>query len=162
MSGKALNKKAFARVILPVFIAALLISAIPGAVFAGESKDMITSFTDLKTAIRAAKDGDTLYVGDIDFTPSGNIFNSLMRVEADKSLTVKSGKSDGKAVFTNGSFILSGAKTDDGRNTFHFENIIFDGGIDTATLQFSDYDCQWSEEEQRYLLEEPRVAQYAL
>ena len=162
MSGKALNKKAFARVILPVFIAALLIFAIPGAVFAGESKDMITSFTDLKAAIRAAKDGDTLYVGDIDFTPSGNIFNSLMRVEADKSLTVKSGKSDGKAVFTNGSFILSGAKTDDGRNTFHFENIIFDGGVDTSSLKFSDYDYQWSEEEQRYLLDEPRVAQYAI
>ncbi|MCQ2321978.1 MAG: hypothetical protein MJZ91_11740, partial [Bacteroidales bacterium] len=162
MIDKARNKKAFARVISLIFIVVLLISAIPCTVFAGESKELITSFTDLKTAIRAAKDGDTLYVGDIDFTPSGNIFNSLMRIETDKSLTIKSGKSNGKAVLTNGSFILSGSKTGESRNTFHFENIIFDGGVDTASLKFTDYDCQWSEEEQRYLLEEPRVAQYAL
>ena len=162
MIDKARNKKAFARVISLIFIVVLLISAIPCTVFAGECKELITSFTDLKTAIRAAKDGDTLYVGDIDFTPSGNIFNSLMRIETDKSLTIKSGKSNGKAVLTNGSFILSGSKTGESRNTFHFENIIFDGGVDTASLKFTDYDCQWSEEEQRYLLEEPRVAQYAL
>ena len=79
MIDKARNKKAFARVISLIFIVVLLISAIPCTVFAGESKELITSFTDLKTAIRAAKDGDTLYVGDINFTPSGNIFNSLGR-----------------------------------------------------------------------------------
>ena len=162
MFGKIPNTKTLARVISLIFIVVLLISAIPCTVFAGESKELITSFTDLKTAIRAAKDGDTLYVGDIDFTPSGNIFNSLMRVETDKSLTIRNGKSDGKAVFTNGSLILSGSKTSDSRNMFHFENIIFDGGVDTSSLKFSDYDYQWSEEEQRYLLDEPRVAQYAL
>ena len=32
----------------------------------------------------------------------------------------------------------------------------------SSSLKFSDYDYQWSEEEQRYLLDEPRVAQYAL
>ena len=162
MLGKTLNKKALKRIASAFLLAMLVISTIPCTAFAGESKDMITSFTDLKTAIRAAKDGDTLYVGDIDFTPSGNIFNSLMRVETDKSLTIKSGKSNEKAVFTNGSFILSGSKTDSGRNTFHFENIIFDGGVDTSLLTAADFDCQWSEEDQRYLLEEPRVAQYAL
>ena len=162
MLGKTLNKKALKRIASAFLLAMLVISTIPCTVHAEESKDMITSFTDLKTAIRAAKDGDTLYVGDIDFTPSGNIFNSLMRVETDKSLIIKSGKNDGKAVFTNGSFILSGSKTSDSRKTFHFENIIFDGGVDTSSLKFSDYDYQWSEEEQRYLLDEPRVAQYAL
>ena len=162
MLGKTLNKKALKRIASAFLLAMLVISTIPCTVHAEESKDMITSFTDLKTAIRAAKDGDTLYVGDIDFTPSGIIFNSLMRVETDKSLIIKSGKNDGKAVFTNGSFILSGSKKSDSRNTFHFENIIFDGGIDTSSLKFSDYDYQWSEEEQRYLLDEPRVAQYAL
>lgn len=162
MFGKTLNTKTLARITSALLLTMLLISAMLCTAFAGESKDVITSFTDLKTAIRAAKDGDTLYVGDIDFTPSGNMFKLIMRIEADKNLTIKSGKSDGKAVFTNGSFILSGAKTDDGRKTFYFENIIFDGGVDTASLQFSDFDCQWSEEEQRYLLEEPRVAQYAL
>ena len=162
MLRKVLNKKAFAKVISFTSIVMLLIFTIPCTVFAEESKDMITSFADLKAAIRAAKDGDTIYVGDINFTPSGNIFNSLMRVEADKSLTIKSGKSDGRAVFTNGSFILSSSKSGYGRNTFHFENIIFDGGIDATTLKFSDYDCQWSEKEQRYIINEPRVAQYAL
>ncbi len=162
MFGKALNKKTFARVISLIIFAVVLFSAIPCTAFARESKEVITSFSDLKTAIHGAKDGDTLYVGDIDFTPSGDIFNSWMRIETDKSITIKSGKSDGKAVFTNGSFILSGSKTGNNRNTFLFENIVFDGGVDTASLQFSDFDCQWSEEEQRYLLEEPRVAQYAL
>lgn len=162
MFGKTLNTKTLARITSALLLTMLLISAMPCTVFAGENKDMITSFTDLKTAIRAAKDGDTLYVGDIDFTPSGDMFKLIMRIEADKNLTIKSGKSDGKAVFTNGSFILSGAKTDDGRNTFHFEDIIFDGGVDTSKLTVADFDLQWSEEEQRYLLEEPRVAQYAL
>lgn len=162
MFGKTLNTKKLARITSALLLTMLLISAMPCTVFAGESKDMITSFTDLKTAIRAAKDGDTLYVGDIDFTPSGDMFKLIMRIEADKSLTIKSGKSNEKAVFTNGSFILSGSKTDSGRNTFHFENIIFDGGVDTSLLTAADFDCQWSEEDQRYLLEEPRVAQYAL
>ncbi len=162
MFGKTLNTKTLARITSALLLTMLLISAMPCTAFAGESKDMITSFTDLKTAIRAAKDGDTLYVGDIDFTPSGDMFKLIMRIEADKSLTIKSGKSNEKAVFTNGSFILSGSKTDSGRNTFHFENIIFDGGVDTSLLTAADFDCQWSEEDQRYLLEEPRVAQYAL
>ncbi|MCQ2534672.1 MAG: LuxR C-terminal-related transcriptional regulator [Clostridia bacterium] len=162
MFGKTLNTKTLARITSALLLTMLLISAMPCTVFAGENKDMITSFTELKTAIRAAKDGDTLYVGDIDFTPSGDMFKLIMRIEADKSLTIKSGKSNEKAVFTNGSFILSGSKTDSGRNTFHFENIIFDGGVDTSLLTAADFDCQWSEEEQRYLLEEPRVAQYAL
>lgn len=162
MFGKTLNTKTLARITSALLLTMLLISAMPCTVFAGENKDMITSFTDLKTAIRAAKDGDTLYVGDIDFTPSGDMFKLIMRIEADKSLTIKSGKSNEKAVFTNGSFILSGSKADSGRNTFHFENIIFDGGVDTSLLTAADFDCQWSEEDQRYLLEEPRVAQYAL
>lgn len=162
MFGKTLNTKTLARITSALLLTMLLISAMPCTVFAGENKDMITSFIDLKTAIRAAKDGDTLYVGDIDFTPSGDMFKLIMRIEADKSLTIKSGKSNEKAVFTNGSFILSGSKTDSGRNTFHFENIIFDGGVDTSLLTAADFDCQWSEEDQRYLLEEPRVAQYAL
>ena len=87
--------------------------------------------------------GATIYVGDIDFTPSGDMVKLIMRIEADKSLTLKSGKSDGQAaVFTNGSLILSGAKSGDGRNTFHFENIIFDGGVDTSGLTVADFDLQ--------------------
>ena len=162
MLGKTLNTKKTARIMSLILIAVILISVMLCSACDGENKEIITSFTDLKTAIRAAEDGDTLYVGDIDFTPSGDIFNLIMRIEADKSLTIKSGKRNAKSVFTNGSFILSGSKTGDSRTHFYFENIIFDGGVDTSSLMFSDFDCQWSEVEQRYLLDEPRIAQYTL
>ena len=154
--------KVLQKVVSLILPAVIMVSAIPCTVFAEESKDIISSFTELKTAISMANDGDILYVGDIDFTPPGNIFNSLMRIEADKNLTIRSGKSGEKAVFLNGSFILRAGKSESEKKSFHFENIVFDGGVDTASLQFSDFDCQWSEEEQRYLLDEPKVAQYAL
>ena len=59
MFGKTLNTKTLARITSALLLTMLLISAMPCTVFAGENKDMITSFTDLKTAIRAAKDGDS-------------------------------------------------------------------------------------------------------
>lgn len=154
--------KAVKNFISALLAAVLLAAALPCAVSAAEQKEIITTFADLKTAVRAANDGDTIYVGDIDFTPPGDIDNSWMRIEADKSLTVRSGKNGGKAVFTNGSFILSAGKTADGKNTFRFENIVFDGGTDTAELSTADFDYPWSEEEQRYLSDEPEKAQHAL
>ena len=96
MSEKRLKTKVLQKVVSLILPAMILVSAIPCTVFAEESTDIITSFTELKMAISAANDGDILYVGDIDFTPSGNIFNSLMRIETDKSLTIKSGKATGR------------------------------------------------------------------
>ncbi len=148
----------------------LVIFALPGNVSAKGSTALISSFSELKQAIHAANDGDILYVDDIDFTPTGGINNSWMRIEINKSLTIRSGKDsakDGsmggaKAVFTNGSFILSGSKVAGESISLRFENIVFDGGINTANLKTTDFDYPWSEEEQRYLLNEPELAQYAL
>lgn len=162
MFGKSLNTRFVQKTISVILFLALMLFLMPCTVFAGDSTNMITSYTDLKEAIRAAKDGDVLYVGDIDFTPLGDSYKLIMRIEADKSLTIKSGKSDGKAVFTNGSFILSGSKASGDGNTFNFENIVFDGGVDTSKLKAADFDLQWSEEEQQNLLLEPLPAQYAL
>lgn len=162
MFGKIRNRKICAKVSAMILLGMIMISAIPFTAYAEDNKDIITSYTDLKAAINAAKDGDILYVGDIDFTPPDTIFNSLMRIVTDKNLTVKSGKSNEKAVFLNGSFILSAGKSESEKKSFRFENIVFDGGVDTASLKFADFDYQWSEEEQRYLLDEPRIAQYAL
>lgn len=150
------------RLLFVVLIAAIAVSAVPYKAAAEENKDLITSFSDLKAAINAANDGDTLYVGDIDFSPVGGVNNTWMRIEANKSLTFKSGKKDGKSVFTNGSIILTGSKSAGGKNTFYFENIIFEGGIDTAELKTTDFDYPWSETEQCFTMNEPEMAQYAI
>ncbi|MCQ2771296.1 MAG: LuxR C-terminal-related transcriptional regulator, partial [Clostridia bacterium] len=98
----------------------------------------------------------------IDFTPTDDIANCIMRIEIDKSLTIKSGYNYRKAVLKNGSLILEGGKTSDNRSTFIIENIVFDGLINTNQLKYSDFDYPWSEEEQEYILDEPEMAQYAL
>lgn len=162
MMAKFIKSDNLRKVTVLVLAVSLFFFILPFSAYADGGSDIISSFSELKTAIHAASDGDILYVGDIDFTPAGNIANFLMRIEADKNLTIKSGKASGKAVFTNGSFILSGSKGSSEKSTFRFENIIFDGGITNTELKIADFDYPWSEEEQRYLLDEPVMAQYAL
>lgn len=170
MFGRVTTHNRFFRAGVSIMVLILVIFALPGNVSAKGSTALISSFSELKQAIHAANDGDILYVDDIDFTPTGSINNSWMRIEINKSLTIRSGKDsakDGgmggaKAVFTNGSFILSGSKVAGESISLRFENIVFDGGINTADLKTTDFDYPWSEEEQRYLLNEPELAQYAL
>ena len=109
--------------------------------------------------ISEAKAGDTIYVGDIDFDelPPGwqTTLNSSKRLIVNKSLTIKSGKPDGSAaVFAGGSFILSGPILDAQSISCNFENIIFDGGIDTAELALEDWELIDTEPE-------PKKAQFA-
>ncbi len=101
--------------------------------------ELITDFNALTAAINEAKDGDVLYVGDIDCSPSGNIFNSYMSIRLDKSITVKNGKKDGKATFLNGGFILKGSKVAGEKTACRFEGISFDGGADSVTIADFDY-----------------------
>lgn len=161
MNRFLLPTKTTGRLLSVLLLAALLITLLPIRANADEPDGLITSYAQLKAAIHAAKDGDTLLVGNLDFTPPGDTANSWMRIETDKSLTIRGGKTDGKSVLKNGSFILSGAKTGGGL-TFRFENVIFDGGIDTSALKTTDFDYPWDEVNQEYLLDEPRIAQYAL
>ena len=162
MSETGTKTKKIEMITAVLLILVLILAIPPSTAVATEDNKIISSFTELKVAIHDANEGDTIFVGDIDFTPTGSVANSLMRIAVNKCLTIKSGKNGEKAVFTKGGFILSGAKAGSERSTFIFENIIFDGGVDTTALRFSDYDCRWSEEEQRFLLAEPKDAQYAL
>ncbi len=145
----------------PVLCAVLLMLSL---VFAGcaspDSRDLITDYNALVAAIRDARHGDVLLVGDIDFSPtSPDLPNSYMNIELDKSLTIKSAK--GKAVFTNSSFLLKGSKVSDSELQCRFEDIIFDGGTDTQSLVGVDFDYPWSEATQSNTWNAPMKAQQA-
>ncbi len=102
--------------------------------------NLITTRSDFFNAISIANDGDTLLVGDIDFNlqATGDV-NQGERILIDKSITVKNGKTSGKAVFLGGSFVLSGTKISASHTSFTFENIVFDEGLDTSTLTVEDW-----------------------
>ncbi len=117
--------------------------------FASKDPDLITDYTTLMTAVQEAKDGDVLLVGDIDFSPlSPDIPHSMMYIAIEKDLTIKSGKIDGKAVLSNGAFLLSGNKVAGEILTVHFENIVFDGKADWDGLLEADFAHPFSEAEQ--------------
>ncbi len=105
----------------------------------GESSGLITTRDDFKNAVLNANNGGTLLVGDIDFylQATGDV-NEGERITIDKSITVKSGKTDGNAIFTGASFILSGTKISSSYTTFVFENIVFDEKLDTDSLTLED------------------------
>ncbi len=101
---------------------------------------LITDYNALMSAINDADDGDTIFVGDIDFSPhSPDIANSYMTVGIKKSLNIKSGKQGG-AVFANGGFLLSGSKVSGEKIQLVFENIVFDGKADSESISLSDFD----------------------
>ncbi len=111
----------------------------PNFASAQETK-LITSRTDFFNAISIANDGDTLLVGDIDFNlqATGDV-NEGERILIDKSITVKNGKTSGKAIFSGASFVLSGTKISASHTSFTFENIVFDEGLDTSALTVEDW-----------------------
>lgn len=124
--------------------------------------ELITNQNDLLSAISNARDGDVLLVGHIDFTAPTGIFNELMRVQLDKSLTIRSGLENEKAVFTNGSFLLRGSKVAGEQLQCTFENIIFDGAVDTDALTAEDWERPYDESIQNYTCDVPLKAQYAV
>ncbi len=102
--------------------------------------NLITTRSDFFNAISIANDGDTLLVGDIDFNlqATGDV-NEGERILIDKSITIKNGKTSGKAVFSGASFVLSGTKISASHTLFTFENIVFDEGLDTSALTVEDW-----------------------
>ncbi len=150
--------------ILICFICALILFPLCSILcFAEEKTELITDFNSLMTAVQSANDGETLLVGDIDFSPlSPDVPNSMMYITVEKSLTIKSGKADGVAVFLNGGFVLSGSKLTDEKISVRFENIVFDGKADQDTLTEKDYEYPWNEAEQVYTYYASLKAQQAL
>ncbi len=125
---------------LMLFSCAILISSNLVGVQAGtENSGLITTRIDFKNAVLNANNGDTILVGDIDFNlqATGDV-NEGERITIDKSITVKSGKTYGNAIFTGASFILSGTKISSSYTTFTFENIVFDEKLDTNSLTLED------------------------
>ncbi len=123
---------------------------------------IITSQQELLDAINAAVDGDVLLVGDIDFTAPAGMFNEMMRLQLSKSITIRSGLSNRKAVLTNGSFLLRGSKVSGDALRCVFENIIFDGAVDTSSLTEADWQRPYDESIQNYTSTVPLKAQYAV
>ena len=124
--------------------------------------ELITNQNDLLSAISNAREGDVLLVGHIDFTAPTGIFNELMRVQLDKSLTIRSGLENEKAVFTNGSFLLRGSKVAGEQLQCTFQNIVFDGAVDTNALTAEDWERPYDESIQDYTCDVPLKAQYAV
>ena len=146
------------------FCALLLCIALLGCICVpvyGE-EHLITDQNELLSAISSARDGDVLLVGNIDFSAPEGIFNELMRVQLDKSVTIRSGLDGEKAVFHNGSFLLRGSKVSGRQLTCTFENILFDGMVDTAGLTAEDWELPYDEAVQAYTSSVPLKAQYAV
>ncbi len=127
--------------------AIMLLQCIPFSGAAAEAA-LITDYNQLMSAVNEAKDGDTLLVGDIDFSPlSPDVPNSMMCITLDKSITIKSGKAEA-ALFLNGGFLLVGSKVSGEKISISFENIIFDGKADYEGLTEKDFEYPWSEVDQ--------------
>jgi len=105
-----------------------------------DEPELITTRAEFEKALAVAKDGDILLVGDIDFDlPHTGAVNVAARLTIDKSLTIKSGKSDGNAVFKGASFDLCGTMFSGEMSSFTFENITFDEMLDTKSLTNEDW-----------------------
>ncbi len=128
----------------------------------GQTK-LITTRGEFITAITSAKDGDTLLVGDIDFRLDGTgAVNDAARIMIDKDITIKSGKPGGaKAVFLGGSVILKGKEIAGEKRTFNFENIVFDGNIEQAQIDASDWLLSYDSQNEP-ISPSPLKAQYAV
>ncbi len=143
----------FKRTAMIVALLAMLLSLCSCS---NEAVELVTGFNELTAAINEAEDGDTIYVGDIDCSPSGDVFNSYMSIRLDKSITIKNGKKDGKAVFLNGGFLLKGSKSAPEKINCRFEGIAFDGKADSQALTVADFEYSAD------VLPAPKGAQQAL
>jgi hypothetical protein len=121
---------------------------------------VITDKSAFIEAVNKAKDGDTIYVGDIDFTVDEGL-NPASRMTVSKSVVIRNGKSDCNAIFSGFSLILSGTKVSGDKMTFVMDGIDFDGGIDGLTLTKEDWLLPQNSQGE-YTSTEPVKAQYAV
>ena len=120
-------------------------SAVVGAAASTREGELITTRNEFEKALNAAKDGDTLLVGDIDFNLQGEgAVNEAERITITKNITIKNGKTDGKAVFTGASFLLNGTNVAGKTSEFRFVGITFDEGLNADEITHTDWELSYS------------------
>lgn len=139
------NKNKIIKILIVAFIILFILSILGCSKQEEQQKDspkdnfINRSWGDLGKAISESKDGDTIYIDDIDFTPSSpDEHITTRKKEINKSITIKSGKHNERAVLTKGMFMLLGSKISSEKITVSFEDIVFDGKIETKDLSFSE------------------------
>ena len=116
-----------------------------GAAASTREGELITTRNEFEKALNAAKDGDTLLVGDIDFNLQGEgAVNEAERITITKNITIKNGKTDGKAVFTGASFLLNGTNVAGKTSEFRFAGITFDEGLNADEITHTDWELSYS------------------
>ncbi len=120
-------------------------SAVVGAAESTREGELITTRNEFEKALNAANDGDTLLVGDIDFNLQGEgAVNEAERITITKNITIKNGKTDGKAVFTGASFLLNGTNVAGKTSEFRFVGITFDEGLNADEITHTDWELSYS------------------
>ena len=120
-------------------------SAVVGAAASTREGELITTRNEFEKALNAAKDGDTLLVGDIDFNLQGEgAVNEAERITITKNITIKNGKTNGKAVFTGASFLLNGTNVAGKTSEFRFVGITFDEGLNADEITHTDWELSYS------------------
>ena len=130
---------------LMLFCAILINSNSVSAQASAGNSGLITTRNEFEKALNAAKDGDTLLVGDIDFNLQGEgAVNEAERITITKNITIKNGKTDGKAVFTGASFLLNGTNVAGKTSEFRFVGITFDEGLNADEITHTDWELSYS------------------
>ena len=120
-------------------------SAVVSAAASTREGELITTRNEFEKALNAAKDGDTLLVGDIDFNLQGEgAVNEAERITITKNITIKNGKTNGKAVFTGASFLLNGTNVAGKTSEFRFVGITFDEGLNADEITHTDWELSYS------------------
>ena len=161
IKNKFIHIFSFLLLLCLIFATSAVAGAAVGAV-ADAEQALITTRSEFISALNDASDGDVLTVGDVDFNISATgAVNEAEKIKIEKSIVIKSGKADGKAVLTGATFILNGTKSAGETTTYTFENVIFDEKLDTSVL--TDADWQLSYDSQDELIGNyPLKNQYAI
>ncbi len=140
---RGVRMKRYMRIFLALLIISLMLSAMTSFVSADEA-ELITTRSEFEKALGAAKDGDILLVGDIDFNFAGDgAVNESERLNIGKSITIKSGKADGNAILRGASFLLNGTNVSGTETVFRFIGITFDEGLDADAITHTDWELSY-------------------
>ena len=169
------EKNSVWRTVVAALVAALLCAlALSVSVWAvgtcaeAEDVDLVTTREDLLRALKSARDGDVIAVGDVDFTLAGTgAVHESERLIIDKNVTICSGlptsRAGGVATFKNGGFLLEGTKVAGVSNVIRFENICFDGALSRAAdVAASDWNLTYDEGTGQPVSDYTVRAQYAI
>ena len=126
------------------FCFALGVQGVSVAQAQAETVNLITNRKAFEKALNAAKDDDTLLVGDIDFNQEGEgAVNEAERIIINKNITIKSGKTDGNALFAGASFLLNGTNVAGVASEFKFDGITFDESLVADEITITDWDLSY-------------------